>query len=138
MANKLPPTPLGVPPGHVYWNQWYEQLRNLVNNANITVTWNNIDFTGSNITDISNRAHNNLTGFQGGSAGEYYHLTNAQHTEATAARSTRGVDTTDYVIIDDATKGVVLKDTAGTPHYWLITVDTAGVLTTTDLGTTKP
>jgi hypothetical protein len=55
-----------------------------------------------------------------------------------ASRITKGVDTTDDVIIDSNTKGIVLKDNAGTPHYWRINVSTLGVLTTTDLGTTKP
>jgi hypothetical protein len=30
MANKLPPNPVGVPPGSSYWNDWYEKLRTLV------------------------------------------------------------------------------------------------------------
>ena len=55
-----------------------------------------------------------------------------------ASRITKGVDTTDDIIVDLATKGLVLKDTQGTPHYWRVTVSTTGVLTTTDLGTTKP
>lgn len=55
-----------------------------------------------------------------------------------SSRLTKGTDTTDDVIIDLATKGLVLKDTAGTPHYWRVTISTLGVLTTTDLGTTKP
>lgn len=40
--------------------------------------------------------------------------------------------------INDATKGLILKDTQGTPHYWRITVSTVGVLIITDLGTTLP
>lgn len=55
-----------------------------------------------------------------------------------ASRITKGADTTDDIIIDLATKGLVLKDTQGTPHYWRLTVSTLGVLTTTDLGTGKP
>lgn len=39
---------------------------------------------------------------------------------------------------DDATRGVILKDPAGTPHYWRVTVDAAGALVTTDLGTSLP
>jgi hypothetical protein len=35
-----------------------------------------------------------------------------------------------------AAKGLVLKDAAA--HYWRLTVDTAGAVTTTDLGTTQP
>jgi hypothetical protein len=47
-----------------------------------------------------------------------------------------GVDTTSDVIIDSTTSGLVLKDTNG--HYWRVKINTSGVLTTTDLGTTKP
>jgi hypothetical protein len=55
-----------------------------------------------------------------------------------SSRTTKGVDTTDDLVIDLATKGLVLKDTQGTPHYWRVTINTSGVLVTTDLGTTKP
>ncbi len=33
MANKLPPNPVGVPPGSSYWNDWYEKLRFFVDTA---------------------------------------------------------------------------------------------------------
>lgn len=138
MADILPPTPVGVPPGHSFWNDWYEKLRAIVNQGAISVLWSNISFAGSNITDLAARAHNNLQSAQGGAAGEYYHLTSAQHTETTAPRSSRGVDTTDDLVVDDATQGLVLKDTQGTPHYWRITVNNTGTLVITDLGTTKP
>lgn len=55
-----------------------------------------------------------------------------------SSRTTKGVDTTDDLIVDDATNGLVLKDTQGSPHYWRVTVNTSGVLVITDLGTTKP
>ena len=54
------------------------------------------------------------------------------------SRITKGADTTDDLIIDLATKGLVLKDTQGSPHYWRVGVTTLGVLTTADAGTTKP
>ena len=57
---------------------------------------------------------------------------------SSASRITKGVITTDDVIVDLATKGLVLKDAAGTPHYWRVTISTLGVLTTTDLGTSPP
>ncbi len=47
------------------------------------------------------------------------------------------VDGGDVVSLDSA-KGFVLKDAAGTPHYWRISVSTIGVLTTADLGTSPP
>lgn len=84
MPQKLPPVPYGSPPGSSFWNDWYEKLRTLINTGTVTVTWSNIDFSGSNITDIVGRAHNNLQSLQGGTAGEYYHLTAAQHAALTA------------------------------------------------------
>ena len=89
MAQKIPPAPIGALPGSSYWNDWYEKLRNLINSGSISQLWASIDFTASNITDIITRAHNNLQSFQGGTAGEYYHLTSAQNaTVATLASGT--------------------------------------------------
>lgn len=81
--------------------------------------------------------HNFLSGLQGDGP-DYYHLDATDFAALAGARITKGTDTTDDVIIDLATKGLVLKDTQGTPHYWRVTVSTLGALTTTDLGTTKP
>jgi hypothetical protein len=47
------------------------------------------------------------------------------------------LNTTD-IVIDSGTKGMVLKDTQGTPHYWRVTVSNVGALVVTDLGTTAP
>lgn len=79
MAVLIPPTPIGAPPGHSFWNDWYEKIRDVINQGSVSVLWSNINFSGSNITSIASRAHNNLQSLQGGSAGEYYHLTAAQH-----------------------------------------------------------
>ncbi len=49
-----------------------------------------------------------------------------------ASRVTKGVFTTDYIASDDTAKGHVYKSPNG--HYWKMTVDNAGVPTTTDLG----
>jgi hypothetical protein len=55
-----------------------------------------------------------------------------------SSRITKGADVTDDLVIDLATKGLVLKDTQGTPHYWRITISNVGAIVTTDLGTSKP
>jgi len=79
MASILPPSPQGVPPGHSFWNAWYEQLRTIVNNiATSLVLWTNINFSGSKIQDIVSRDHNQLTSIQGGGGGNYYHLSLSQ------------------------------------------------------------
>lgn len=110
MAVVLPPTPVGVPPGHSFWNDWYEKLRTLVNEGSISVLWNNINFSGSNITSIASRAHNNLQSMQGGSAGEYNHLTNTQLARATTVISKAGVPTTSDIA---AGQWAIYKDTSG-------------------------
>lgn len=95
MAMILPPQPIGVPPDSAFWNDWYEKLRLIVNTGAITITWSNINFAGSDITNIGSRPHNALQSFQGGSAGEYYHLTSAQYSNVAAlpAASTLAVKT---------------------------------------------
>lgn len=126
---KLPPLPVGVAPGSGYWNDWYEKLRNIVNTPITSLAWSAITgkpstLSGYGITDgQSTAAKNAVNGYAGLNS---------------VSRTTKGVDTTDDIIVDLATKGLVLKDTQATPHYWRITISTLGVLTTTDLGTTKP
>jgi hypothetical protein len=137
MSNILPPVPWDRPQTSFEWVDWYTKLRKVI--------------------DTSALDHNALLNLQGGASGEFNHLSNAELAIAqnaqvvseknaangyagldASSRTTKGVDTTDDVVIDLATKGLVLKDTQGTPHYWRVTISTLGVLTTTDLGTTKP
>ena len=137
MASILPPVPWDKPQTSFEWVDWYTKLRDII--------------------DTSALDHQALLNLQGGSATERYHLTVAQVALVTGAeqsankdaasgyaglnassRITKGVDTTDDVIVDDATNGLVLKDTQGTPHYWRVTVNNVGTLVITDLGTTKP
>jgi len=148
MADVLPPIPYDQPQTSFEWIDWYTKLKQVVDTAGLD--------------------HNGLINLQGGQSGQYYHLNSAQHSGLTgggsttlhshsiyeqtanknavsgyaglnaSSRTTKGVDTTDDVIVDDATNGLVLKDTQGTPHYWRVTVSNAGALVITDLGTTKP
>ena len=50
--------------------------------------------------------------------------------------SFKNIDTNGDVLIDSSSRGLVLKDSAGV--YWRFTVSTSGVVTSTNLGTTKP
>ena len=79
----LPPPPVNDQPGSFAWLEWYRQLRNYVSTSG-SVPWYIINFSGSNITDIASRDHNNLQNVQGGTAGQHYHLTAAQHAALTA------------------------------------------------------
>jgi len=88
MANSLPPPPIGEPPDSLAWQQWYIQLGNIFSTTGGTIPWSLIDTSGSDITDIINRAHNNLQSIQGGTTGEFFHLTSAQNTGLTGGNST--------------------------------------------------
>lgn len=135
MSSTLPPIPWDKPQTSYEWVDWYTKLRNVI--------------------DTSALNHNSLQGLQGGAPNDYYHLTsvnaakvpNAEQTTAkdTASgyaglnansRTTKGVDTVDDVIFDNVLKGPVLKSANG--HFWRATISNAGVVTWTDLGTTKP
>lgn len=83
MANGLPPPPINDQPGSFTWLEWYRQLRNYIS-TNGSVPWYVINFAGSNITDIATRDHDQLQNIDGGTAGEHYHLTAAQHAALTA------------------------------------------------------
>ena len=84
MPGSLPPPPIGEPPGSFAWQQWYTLLGNLYSTTG-AIPWDSIDTTGSDLTDIATRTHNSLQTIQGGTAGEYYHLTSAHHTALTTA-----------------------------------------------------
>lgn len=64
MGAVLPPPPLNSPNGSIYWLQWYTQLTNVLNQTGYPFT--NLSFTGSNITSIQTRNHNDTQNIQGG------------------------------------------------------------------------
>jgi len=116
MAVILPPTPIGVPPGHSFWNDWYEKLRNVINTGAISVIWTNINFTGSSLGDLATREHSQLTSILGGTGSERYHLTALQHTRVISVISKAG----DPVAADiSASQWAVYKNTSsGEVRLW--------------------
>lgn len=78
MASGLPPPPVNDKPGSFTWMEWYRQLRNYVATSG-SIPWYIINFSGSKLTDIASRNHNQLQSLQGGSANEMYHLSAAQY-----------------------------------------------------------
>ena len=126
-VSKLPPLPTGVAPGSGYWNDWYEKLRTIVNSITSGVAWSLVTGTpttlaGYGITDgQSTSQKDSPSGYAGLNP---------------SSRVTKGIDTTDDIITDSTTKGTVMKSPNG--HYWRATISNLGVITWTDLGTTKP
>lgn len=77
MANVLPPPPIQDQPGAFTWLEWYRQLRAYVSQSG-SVPWSVVDKAGSDLADLQTRSHQSLQNVQGGSSGQYYHLTSAQ------------------------------------------------------------
>lgn len=83
MAAGVPPPPINSPTGSYYWIEWYTNLTNFLNGTNIP--WANLNFTGSNITDIQTRNHNDLQNIQGGDATHHYHTSGFGFVDAAAS-----------------------------------------------------
>jgi len=64
------------------WQRWFHNISDALNKSaylSIPNEWDTITFTGSNLSDIETRRHNDLQAIQGGAAGDYYHLSAAQY-----------------------------------------------------------
>lgn len=79
MATQLPPIPNNpVTDTHV-WRDWFFKVSQLLVQS-AQIAWSSLDFTGSNLRDISVRQHNALQDLQGGvSTTEMYHLSATQY-----------------------------------------------------------
>lgn len=83
MAEALPPPPTRAANGDFAWIAWYNQLYSLLSTSG-AVSWSLVDKSGSSIADLQNHNHDLLTGLQGGTSGEHYHMTAAEHSTITS------------------------------------------------------
>src|SRR5690348_1565868 len=87
MAGVLPPPPVRDEElTSISWQEWFRQVRSYLVGGGGLIGWNAVSKNGANITDIPLRAHNNLQSIQGGTGGEYYHLTQEQQSRYPGAR----------------------------------------------------
>ena len=88
MAVALPPIPNSPLTDTFIWREWfYNVSQALVQQASIA--WTSLNFTGSNLTSIQTRKHNDLQGLQGGdpSGTQFYHLNQTQYNTIVALPS---------------------------------------------------
>lgn len=83
MSSGLPPPPTQAASGDFAWVAWYNQLYTLLSTTG-AVNWSQVNKSGSSIADLQNHGHDLLTGLQGGTTGEHYHLTAAEYATLTA------------------------------------------------------
>lgn len=117
---RIPPPPV-TSEDKTIWNNWYIAVKDAINNLRAGLTWSNLDFTGSNITNIITRNHNDLNGINGGSATERYHLT---ATQASAVASFDNVKWTDLTDAGDSTLHYHAADRARANHTGTQTLST--------------
>lgn len=112
MANTLPPAPISTTDLNSYqWKDWFRKLQVYVTGIS-SLLWSTIDFSGSSITDIVDRQHNDLQVIQGGTTSQYYHLTSADYVgngTGTLVRTTSPVLVTP--VLGDATATSVASGT---------------------------
>jgi hypothetical protein len=142
LANTLPPPPIQDKPGSFTWLEWYRLLRNYVATSG-SIPWAIIDFAGSSISDIASRSHQQLQALQGGTTGEYYHLTAAQASALAASSAVQSVavnttldDTYQTTVVTASGKTVTLPaaSTARIGKTWTIEFATTGTCTVVTSG----
>jgi hypothetical protein len=102
MAGGLPPPPTRAANGDFAWTAWYNQLYTMLSTSG-SVSWALVNKAGSSIADLANHAHNLLTGMQGGTSNEYYHLTAAEHASLSTAWHSPVTKTADFTLADNET-----------------------------------
>ena len=102
------------------------------------IPWSVIDPTGSNLTDLTTRNHNDLQTIQGGTTAEYYHTTAAQNAEiarrkaVTSTAVSASMDDTAAtwrVTADAQTLTLPAASTARIGNIWTVNFSTTGTLT---------
>lgn len=78
----LGPPPLHTPITSQQWIRYFERLSQSLGGttAGGVGYYTGLNFTGSNLTSLVTRNHNDTQSISGGSSGERFHLTEAQHT----------------------------------------------------------
>lgn len=89
----------------VSYQQWFQRIRDYTNQVGTgTIPWSQVSKTGSNLTDLATRNHNDLTNIFGGGTGDYYHLTASQYASVVTLNTVAALTTL------GASNGYVLCD----------------------------
>lgn len=82
--SSLPPFPLQDIRQFPYsFQDWLRRLQSILGGSTGMISWVQIDKTGSNLTDLATRNHNQLQNIQGGTSGNFFHLSSLNLTALT-------------------------------------------------------
>lgn len=118
---KLPPAPMQQDTEAM--STWYSRVRDSILKVSGDITWSNLDFTGSNLTDVVTRNHNDLQNIQGGSTSQRYHITSGQNQTI----STLSWNSTDGTVDIDMGLGPVTQQ-VGLEQYMVIKNNTGSTI----------
>ena len=120
---QLPPIPYDQPSTSFAWLDWYTKLQNLINSS-------------------GGVAHSGLTGLQGGTVGEYYHLTAPQYTAV--ANLSETIDDRVHALLvaganvtlsyNDASNTLTISASGGAFPVGAIYINVTGVNPASELG----
>ena len=88
----LPNPPLHDQQFSYQWREWLRRTYVRVADA-AQLLWEQVDKTGSNLTDLVTRRHRDLQDLQGGTTAEYYHLTASENSTLTDGSNADGLHT---------------------------------------------
>jgi len=111
----LPPPPTSDAAGSFAWLEWFRKLRDYISTTG-SVPWSIIDFTGSTLSSIASRSHQVLQALQGGTTGEYYHLTQSNYNEVSTNLNLSGTSGTG-IKVDLTTPTFGWQDLFGTLRH---------------------
>lgn len=111
MALKPPPPPVKSEPGSFAWMDWYRSLYDFITTAG-SIAWSQINFAGSNLSDLATRLHSSLQSVLGTGA---YHISATEATDVTNLSA--GIITDVNYITFDVTPTGVPTTTPGTLFY---------------------
>jgi hypothetical protein len=91
------------------FQMWYLRVKDYTNSiASAVIPWAQVDKSGSNLTDLTTRNHNDLTNIFGGGTADYYHLTASQYSSVvtlTTVSSLTTLGSSNGYVLCDATAG---------------------------------
>lgn len=133
MAIKLTPPPTRLRDTNEFaWTAWFNNVTRVLTYTG-SLAWSLLDFTGSNLTDIVTRLHNDLQTKQGGTTGEYYHLTANEWNSSRGTTVSVAVDTslddTNHTVLVTATGKIMTLPAASTARIgltWTVVLGTTG------------
>lgn len=94
------------------WHLWYDRLSKFLSDTAGLIPWASISKSGSNLTEIATRNHNDLQNVQGGTTGERYHATAAEYAEL--QRADNVASSAVNIALDDTRRTVLMTATGKT------------------------